>query len=88
MQGETEAYLANATPYLHLVGHVVMAWLWLEQGIVVESQLREASTDGFLLGKQKALAYFYGWELPKIDQWIKVLSPIDRTCLEMQPDWF
>jgi butyryl-CoA dehydrogenase len=88
MQGETEAYLANATPYLHLVGHVVMAWLWGEQGIVVETQLRDAPTDGFLLGKQKALAYFYGWELPKIDQWIKVLSPIDRTCLDMQPDWF
>ncbi len=88
MQGETEAYLANATPYLHLVGHVVIAWLWLEQGMVVEAQLREAPTDGFLLGKQKALAYFYGWELPKIEQWIKVLAPIDRTCLDMHPDWF
>jgi alkylation response protein AidB-like acyl-CoA dehydrogenase len=88
MQGETEAYLANATPYLHFVGHVVMAWLWLEQGMVVEAQLVDSPEDGFLRGKQKALAYFYGWELPKVEQWIKVLTPIDRTCLDMHPDWF
>lgn len=86
--GEVEAYLANATPYLHLVGHVVMAWLWLEQGLTIQEQLKKTPADGFLLGKEKALAYFYGWELPKIDQWIKVLSPLDRTCLEMNPDWF
>ena len=65
-----------------------MAWLWLEQGLTIQEQLKKTPTDGFLLGKEKALAYFYGWELPKIDQWIQVLAPLDRTCLEMNPEWF
>ena len=88
MTGEIEKYLANATPYLHLMGHVVMAWLWLEQGRVIEHQLTSNPEDAFLLGKRQALRYFYRWELPQIDQWINVLTPIDTSCLDMKPDWF
>ena len=30
MTGDLEKFLANSTPYLHLLGHTVIAWLWFE----------------------------------------------------------
>lgn len=88
LTGDFEKYLANATPYLHFAGHVTMAWMWLEQGRTIQQQLKETPEDGFLLGKHQAMVYFYRWELPKIDQWIQILAPIDTTCLDMRPEWF
>ena len=86
--GEIEKYLANATPYLHLAGHVAIAWMWLKQGLTIQQQLKAYPEDSFLLGKHQAMVYFYRWELPKIEQWIQVLQPIDTTCLDMKPEWF
>ena len=77
--GEIGAYLANATPYLHLVGHVVMAWLWLEQGLTIQEQLKKTPTDGFLLGKEKALAYFMAGNCPRLisgfRSWLLSIGP-------------
>ena len=88
MGGHIEKFLANATPYMFALGHTVIAWLWLEQGIVLEQKLKDSPDSDYYRGKQKAMEYFYAWELPRIEAWLKVLQPIDTTCLEMQPDWF
>ena len=83
-----EVLLANATPYLHLVGHTVVAWLWLEQVLVAERKLAEGTgSPDFLNGKLAAARYFYAWELPRIDVWASVLSPVERTPLDVNPDW-
>ena len=88
MGGDLERFLANATPYLHMLGHTIVAWLWLQQGLVIEAGLKETPDDGFLNGKRQAMKYFFNWELPRVEQWIKVLDPVDTTCLDMQPNWF
>ena len=88
MTGEVEKFLANATPYMFLLGHTVIAWLWLEQGIVLEQKLREQPNSDFYQGKRQALRYFYQWELPRTEQWLQVLNPIDTTCLDTRPEWF
>src|SRR5437870_2142298 len=31
LQGQVERALANATIYLDMLGHIVIAWLWLQQ---------------------------------------------------------
>jgi len=77
-----EVLLANATPYLHLVGHTVVATLWLRQVTVAES--REGD---FYRGKEAAARYFFAWELPKTVHWAGLLSPVDRTCLDTRPEW-
>jgi len=82
-----EVLLANATPYLHLVGHTVVAWLWLEQVVVAEAQLAGGADDDFLRGKLAAARYFFAWELPKTQVWASVLAPVERTCLDTNPDW-
>ncbi|MCB9684121.1 MAG: acyl-CoA dehydrogenase [Alphaproteobacteria bacterium] len=77
------AFLANATPYLHLAGHTVVAWLWLEQVLAAEPG---AEGDAFLRGKLAAARYFYRWELPRTAHWASLLAPIDRTPLDTDPD--
>ncbi|HCH62314.1 MAG TPA: acyl-CoA dehydrogenase [Deltaproteobacteria bacterium] len=83
-----EVLLANATPYLHLVGHTVVAWMWLEQTMVAERQLAAGTGDAdFLRGKLASARYFYAWELPKTAVWASVLNPVERTPLDVHADW-
>lgn len=57
-----QAALANATPFLWAFGHVVVAWLWLDQATAVPPVL-----DDFAEGKRRACRYFFECELPKVD---------------------
>ena len=80
---DPEAFLANATPYLHLVGHTLVATLWLEQVLAAEPG---ADSDPFLRGKLAAARYFVAWELPQTAVWASLLAPIERTPLDLDPD--
>ena len=83
--GKINLYLANATLYLHLLGHLVVAWLWLEQAHLATDKLQSASENDqhFYLGKINACMYFYRWELPKTQHWSTLLQKLDRTTLDM-----
>jgi alkylation response protein AidB-like acyl-CoA dehydrogenase len=89
-QGEAELALANATLYLELAGHIVVAWLWLKQGLVAVHRLPVAARAdrGFYQGKLQACAYFFRWELPRTRHAKDLLNNLDRTCYEMQDAWF
>jgi len=82
--------LANASPYLDLVGHTVAAWMWLRQALVASDKLPGAVGDdvGFYKGKLQACRYFYRWELPKTLALASLLSDLDATCFDMQDGWF
>ena len=77
-------YLANATIYLDMFGHVVVAWLWLKQALAAEAALAEAEGDeaDFLGGKITAARYFFRYELPAIRAQCALLTEMDRICLE------
>jgi hypothetical protein len=79
--------LANAACYLDAFGHVVVGWLWLDQAISAIERL-EGPESAFYRGKLAACRYFYSWELPRIDRWLKLLDPIDRTTLDVVDEWF
>jgi hypothetical protein len=81
--GDPELALANATVYLEATGHVVVAWLWLEQML--------AAGDGagdFYDGKRVAARWFFHFELPKTGPQWDLLASLDRTTLDTSPDWF
>jgi alkylation response protein AidB-like acyl-CoA dehydrogenase len=81
--GELEAALANSVVYLEAFGHVVIAWMWLEQ-------LRAAHGHGgdFYDGKRQAARYFFNYELPKTVPQLDLLERLDRTTLDMRDAWF
>ena len=39
-------------------------------------------------GKLAACRYFYRWELPRIDRWLGLLNPVDRTPLDVKVPHF
>ncbi|WP_187968561.1 acyl-CoA dehydrogenase [Aquibium microcysteis] len=81
--------LANATIYLDMFGHVVIAWMWLRQATAAARLLAGGSGDaGFLNGKLAACRYFFTYELPKARTQRALLESLDDTTLAMQPEWF
>ena len=81
--GDPAVTLANSSTYLEAVGHVVVAWIWLEQLVAVGE--REGD---FYDGKRAAAGYFLRHELPRTGPQFALLESLDRTTLDMRPGWF
>jgi alkylation response protein AidB-like acyl-CoA dehydrogenase len=80
--GDVELALANSTVYLEAAGHLVVAWLWLEQLVAAHGK------DGdFYEGKRQAARYFLRWELPKTGPQFDLLDSLDRTVLDVRDPW-
>ena len=86
--GDLNRTLANASLYLEAFGHMVVAWIWLEQALLCVDKENAQHDADFYRGKLQACAYFYKWELPKIDTQLALLESIDTTTLDMQDGWF
>lgn len=89
--GRIALYLANATLYLDMMGHVVVAWMWLRQARVAALALAagQSGTEAdFYQGKLAAARYFYAYELGKLDYWLPLLARLEPATLEMRPEWF
>ncbi len=74
---------ANATLFLQAFGHTVMAWIWLEQFLASGPRI-----DPFGEGKRQAARYFFRYELPRTGPQLDLLDRVDRTCADMNPQWF
>jgi alkylation response protein AidB-like acyl-CoA dehydrogenase len=87
--GDADRTLANASLFLEAFGHVVVAWLWLEQALVAQAATPAGASDAdFYAGKRQAARYFFRWELPKVGPMLDLLDSIDTTALDMQDAWF
>jgi len=78
--GDPAVTLANSSVYLEAVGHVVLAWIWLEQ--LVAAGDREG---GIYAGKRAAAQYFFRHELPRTGPQFALLESLDRTTLDVDP---
>ncbi|MEV4482982.1 acyl-CoA dehydrogenase [Micromonospora coxensis] len=85
--GDPALALANASVYLEAVGHVVVAWMWLEQLLAVDAAPSGVDPD-FYAGKRQAARYFFRYELPRTGPQFDLLDSLDRTTSEMREDWF
>lgn len=100
--GLPEEALANATPYLQAFGHLVLAWMWLDVALALpalqggpetasNSQVSAAPSgdqQAFAHGKLAAMRYFFAYELPRIDAWLKVVAEREAVCRTMEDAWF
>ena len=70
--------LANSTAYLDAAGHLVIAWIWLEQAIAAHGK------DGaFYDGKRLAARYFFGYELPRTGRLFDLLDSREMLLTEL-----
>ena len=84
--GNIEKTLANASVYLEAFGHIVIAWIWIEQALVATRAGNQY--EDFYRGKLQACQYFIQWELPKVRTMLNLLESLDTTTLEMKESWF
>ncbi len=80
--GDPRLILADATAYLEATGHLVVAWLWLEQCLAADGK-----EGAFYEGKRAAARYFFARELPKVGPMLDLLACGDRTTVDLDPDW-
>jgi butyryl-CoA dehydrogenase len=81
--GDPEVAMANSSVYLEAVGHVVVAWLWLEQVLAAGER-----TGDFYDGKRAAARFFFRYELPRTGPQLDLLASLDRTTLDLDEAWF
>ena len=81
--GDVEAALANSVIYLEAFGHIVVAWIWLEQFVAANGRAGD-----FYDGKRQAVRYFFRYELPRPHRNSILLESLDRTTLDMRDGWF
>ena len=81
--GDIESAMANSALYLEAFGHIVIAWIWLEQLLAAEGRAGD-----FYDGKRQAARFFFRYELPKVAPQLDLLESLDRTTLEMRESWF
>jgi butyryl-CoA dehydrogenase len=87
-QGKRDEALADASLYLEAFGHVVVAWLWLEQALRAARLLASgAADDDFLRGKLQACRYFFAYELPHAATWCDTIERMEGVCLSTAPEW-
>ncbi|HZY14998.1 MAG TPA: acyl-CoA dehydrogenase C-terminal domain-containing protein, partial [Ramlibacter sp.] len=76
--------LANAVPYMQAVGHLVIAWTWLDLLLALPA----ASTRPADEGRRRAARYFFHYELPRVPAWLGVVATRDPTCADMPEEAF
>ncbi|GIE80461.1 acyl-CoA dehydrogenase [Actinoplanes philippinensis] len=80
--GDAEKALVNATAYLDAAGHLVIAWMWLEQ-----RRAAEGKEGAFYEGKRLAAQYFVTHELPRIGPLLDLLDSGDTLLRDMDDAW-
>jgi alkylation response protein AidB-like acyl-CoA dehydrogenase len=84
--GDREVALRNSMPYMQAFGHVVIAWLWLDIASAAAERTGQ-SDSAFLNGKMHAARYFFHYELPRVDAWLKPVFEQDDTFSQMDAAW-
>ena len=81
-QGDPERALADAWQYLHMLGHAVVAWLWLEQALVAVPH----TDDPFYRGKVAACRHFFYYDVATARQLAVDLRRLDSPALAADPE--
>lgn len=86
MAGNLKAALLHATPFLQLLGHLVLGMHSLEQAVVAKTKLNEGghtdSDTAFYNGKLVNLTYYVNNTLPKAFALSKVIRSGDESALD------
>ncbi|MEJ2409898.1 MAG: acyl-CoA dehydrogenase, partial [Novosphingobium sp.] len=73
--GDERSAFDNATPFLWAFGHVVVAWLWLDQAVAAAGcDTGNEDAANFVEGKLRACRYFFEAELPKVEAWLSLVG--------------
>ena len=73
----------NASAFLSAFGHVVVAWLWLDQSLAAE-----AAEPDWRDGRSRICRYFVSTELPKARQQLALVKSLDSQACDFADTYF
>jgi hypothetical protein len=76
-QQPSEKAIPNASAFLSAFGHVVVAWLWLDQALAAE-----AAEPNWRDGRLRTCRYFVSTELPKARQQLALVKSLDSQAVD------
>jgi alkylation response protein AidB-like acyl-CoA dehydrogenase len=81
--------LANASFLLDLLGHTMLAWIWLWQAMAASRGRSggKARNEALARGKLAACRYVFTCELPRALPLAGLLADSDCTFLDLDPSW-
>ncbi len=85
MKEKPEVFLADASIYLDYFSTVVIAWIWLKQGVVAEKALTTAANEeetNFYQSKIQTMKFYFEYELPKTRAAHERLMSAERITLD------
>jgi butyryl-CoA dehydrogenase len=91
MEGKMELFLADAAVFLEFFSIIAIAWQWLLQANVAQKALADdphSKDINFYQGKFHTCAYFFNYELPKIEGLAKRLQNSDGLTIAMKNEYF
>ena len=84
--------LANSHEYLNFTGHIIVAWIWLKQGIIAANALKNVEIPprdvSFYVGKLFGMRFFCEQELVKTESQATLLKANPQTNVEMKNGFF
>jgi butyryl-CoA dehydrogenase len=86
-----DTFLANASVYLDMLGHLTVAWIWLRQGMAAQAGLAAGASGAraaHLKGKVAACRFFFAQDLPGIHPQCDLLERMDRSAIDTEAAWF
>ena len=89
MEKGPEPFLADATLFLEMFGHLVIGWQWLTMATAAAAALAQGKPKkkqkAFYQGKCHVAAYYFAYELPKIRSLAHTLETSGQMTLDV-PD--
>jgi hypothetical protein len=84
---DREAVLSNATELMAAFGHIVVAWIWLDQTTVLLGRAGQ-SDAGLLKAKLAACRFFFDVELPRVTRSLDICRSMSRMIADTPTDIF
>jgi alkylation response protein AidB-like acyl-CoA dehydrogenase len=84
MKGDHERYIADATPFMFMMGHIVIAWQWLKMATQAKVSLLTGNGEfesSFYDNKIHTMRFFYKYELTKIDGLARTIMHPDALTI-------
>ncbi len=80
LKGNIERYLSDATVFMEMAGHIIIAWQWLKMATVAAQKMKESnfSTNSlaFYQGKIHTMEFFFKYELPHAEACARTLEDL------------